>query len=68
MPVTQFRTQLDRTGRDEVEAVLAGTSKTYDALELVESEADAILAAVGAERPADAKRLVLAPDAATLAT
>ncbi len=66
VPVTHFRTQVDRTGREEVGAVLAGTSKTYDALELVESEADAILAAVGAERPADAKRLVLAPDAATL--
>ena len=66
VPVTQFRTQLDRTGRSEVAAVLAGTSKTYDALELVEEEADAILAAIGAERPADTKRLVLAPDAATL--
>jgi poly-gamma-glutamate synthesis protein (capsule biosynthesis protein) len=67
VPVTHFRTQLDRTGREEVSAVLAGTSKTYEALELVESEADAILAAVGAERPADVKRLVLAPDAATVA-
>ncbi len=67
VPVTQFRTQVDRTGRDEVDAVLAGTSKTYEALELVADEADAILAAVGAERPADAKRLVLAPDAAALA-
>lgn len=68
VPVTQFRTTLDRTGRDEVKAVLAGTSKTYDALELVADEADAILSAVGAERPADAKRLVLAKDAATLST
>jgi hypothetical protein len=67
VPVTQFRTTLDRTGRDEVKAVLAGTSKTYNALELVAGEADAILAAVGAERPADPKRLVLAKDAATLA-
>jgi poly-gamma-glutamate synthesis protein (capsule biosynthesis protein) len=67
VPVAHFRTQLDRTGREEVSAVLAGTSKTYEALELVESEADAILAAVGAERPADVKRLLLAPDAATVA-
>jgi hypothetical protein len=67
VPVTQFRTELDHTGRDEVTAVLAGASKTYEALELVHSDADAILAAVGAERPADPKRLVLAPDAATLA-
>ena len=68
VPVTQFRTSLEATGRDEVKAVLAGTSKTYDALELVSSEADAILAAVGAERPTDPKRLVLVPDAATLST
>jgi len=67
VPVTNFRTPFDRTGREEVGSVLAGTSKTYDALELVESEADTILAAVGAERPADAKRLILAPDAASLA-
>jgi poly-gamma-glutamate capsule biosynthesis protein CapA/YwtB (metallophosphatase superfamily) len=68
VPVTQFRTSLEATGREEVTSVLAGTSKTYEALELVDSDADAILAAVGAERPADAKRLVLAPDAATLST
>ena len=68
VPVTQFRTPLDRTGRAEVRAVLAGTSKNFEALELVEADADAILAAVGAERPADADLLVLAPDAATLAT
>jgi capsule synthesis protein PGA_cap len=66
VPVTQFRTQLDRTGRDEVQAVLAGTSKTYEALELVDGDADAILAAIGAERPAGATRLILAKDAATL--
>ena len=44
VPVTQFRTTVERTGRDEVAAVLAGTSKTCDALELVDGEADAILA------------------------
>ena len=47
--------------------MLAGTSTRYTALELVEGEADAILAALDVERPADAKRLVLAPDATTLA-
>jgi poly-gamma-glutamate synthesis protein (capsule biosynthesis protein) len=66
VPVTQFRTPLDRTGREEIRAVLAGTSKTYEALELVDADADAILAAVGAERPADETRLILAADAATL--
>jgi hypothetical protein len=66
VPVTQFRAALDRTGRAEVAAVLAGTSKTYDALELVEAEADAILLALGVARPADPKRLVLASNAARL--
>jgi hypothetical protein len=51
-----------------VASVLAGTSTRYDALELVSPDADAILAALGVERPADAKRMVLAPDAATLTT
>ena len=68
VPVTQFRATVDSTGRDEVAAVLAGTSKRYEALELVEDQADAILAAVGATRPTDASRLVLAKDAATLTT
>jgi poly-gamma-glutamate capsule biosynthesis protein CapA/YwtB (metallophosphatase superfamily) len=64
VPVVQFRTQQDRVGRDEVEATLAGTSKSYDSLELVDAEADAILAAIGVARPSDASRLVLATDAA----
>jgi hypothetical protein len=66
VPVIQFRAAANSVNRAEVAAVLAGTSKRYEALELVESEADAILAAVGAERPSDAAQLVLAPDAATL--
>jgi Bacterial capsule synthesis protein PGA_cap len=68
VPVIQFRGTATSVNRAEVEAVLAGTSKRYEALELVDSEADAILAALGAERPAVAARLVLAPDAATLTT
>jgi hypothetical protein len=66
VPVTQFRATAIATGRKEVANVLAGTSKRYDALELVADEADAILAAVGAARPLDTSRLVLAKDAATL--
>jgi hypothetical protein len=66
VPVVQFRTQQDRVGRDEVAATLAGTSKVYEAVELVGAEADAILAAIGVSRPADASRLVLATDAAKL--
>ncbi|MGH2474679.1 MAG: CapA family protein [Candidatus Limnocylindrales bacterium] len=68
VPVTHFRATVELTGRAEVADVLAGTSKRYEALELVEADADAILAALGAERPTDTSRLVLAPDAATLTT
>ena len=66
VPVTQFRAVATSVNRAEVDAVLAGTSKRYEAIELVESEADAILAAMGVERPSVAARLVLAPDAVSL--
>lgn len=66
VPVTQFRATITATGRQEVADVLAGTSKRYEALELVADEADAILAAIGGARPSVAARLVLAKDAATL--
>ena len=68
VPVTQFRTAQDRTGRAEVAAILAGTSKVYEGLELVSADADAILAALGVARPSDETHLILAKDAATLAT
>jgi poly-gamma-glutamate synthesis protein (capsule biosynthesis protein) len=68
VPVTHFRSPVQHSNRSEVAAVLAGTSKRYDALELVAGEADAILAALGVEPPADTTRLVEAPDAATLRT
>jgi hypothetical protein len=68
VPVTNFRATPTTTGIKEVRAVLAGTSNRYDALELVASEADAILAALEVDRPADASRLVLATDVAALAT
>jgi poly-gamma-glutamate synthesis protein (capsule biosynthesis protein) len=54
--------------RGDVAAALAGTSRTFDGLELVEGDADAVLAALRASRPADASRLTLAPDATTLRT
>ncbi len=68
VPVTNFRATGNSTDAKELKAVLAGTSDRYIALELVESEADAILGALGVERPSDPARLVLAPDAKTLAT
>jgi Bacterial capsule synthesis protein PGA_cap len=66
VPVTQFRTTFNSTDRKEVAAVLSGTSRRYDALALVESEADAILTALDMARPIDPDRLVLAADAAKL--
>jgi len=66
VPVTQFRATVGSTTRKEVAAVLAGTSQRYEALELVAGEADAVLAALGVDRPADPARLVEAKDAATL--
>jgi poly-gamma-glutamate synthesis protein (capsule biosynthesis protein) len=67
VPVTNFRATPTSTDAKELKAVLAGTSDRYTALELVESEADAILGALGADRPSDPARLVLASDAKTLA-
>ncbi len=67
VPVTNFRAVPTSTSIKELQAVLAGTSTRYTSLELVDGEADAILAALAAERPADPGRLVLVPDAATLA-
>ena len=68
VPVTSFRAAVDASSKKEVAAVLAGTSKRYEALELVKGEADAILAALGVERPADGTRLVEAKDATKLAS
>src|SRR5688500_5214802 len=66
VPATHFRAIASNTNRDEVARVLSGTSNRYEALVLVESEADAILSALGASRPADPERLVLASTAAAL--
>ncbi len=68
MPVTNFRATPTSTTRKEVAAVLAGTSSRYTALELVRSEAGAILGALGLDRPSDSSRLVLARDATALAS
>ncbi|HEU4919764.1 MAG TPA: hypothetical protein VFT20_08495, partial [Candidatus Limnocylindrales bacterium] len=70
VPVTNFRTTVERTGYEEVRAALAGTTEAFDSVELVEAEAEAILASLGAEAEAAAAgpRLILAPDAATLMT
>ena len=67
VPVTNFRATTVSTNLGEVQAILAGTSQRYQAVELVRSEADPILASLGLARPTVAGRLALAPDAATLA-
>ncbi len=66
VPVTQYRTTIEKVTRAEIAATLDGTSTRWDALELVESEADAILVALRVEAPAGGDHLVLAPSAARL--
>ncbi len=66
VPVVDFRSAESAVGAADVHAALSGGGR-YSALELVTDEADAILAALGSSRPADPTRLVLAPDAKTLA-
>lgn len=67
VPVTRFRAVYTATSAKEVAAVLAGTSKRYDTLELVDADADAILAALGVEAVPDPDRIVRAKDATALA-
>jgi len=67
VPVTDFRAPRASTNLREVQAVVAGTSGRYDALELIADEADAVLEELGIAGPVATDRLVLAPDAETLA-
>jgi hypothetical protein len=66
VPIAQYRTTVERVGRADVQAALDGTSPTWDGLELVESEAPAILAGLGVTGPGGIDRLHLAPDAAAV--
>jgi hypothetical protein len=67
VPVAQYRTTVESIGRDDIRAVLAGTHATWNRLELVADEADAIFAGLGIARPSADAGLVLAPDVATVA-
>jgi hypothetical protein len=67
VPVVHFRSTATRATRAEVTAVLEGTSERYDALELVEADAEGILAALGDSVPTDPENIVLVEDPATLA-
>jgi poly-gamma-glutamate synthesis protein (capsule biosynthesis protein) len=68
VPVAQFRTTIESVDRGDVTAALAGASRTFDGVELVAGETDAVLAGLGLGRPTDPSRLTLAPDARTLRT
>ena len=68
VPVTNFRSAATATTRKDVRAVLDGSSTSYEALELVADEADAILAALDLDRPTKGSRLILADDRDDLAT
>src|SRR5690349_18444851 len=68
VPVAPSRSPVLSVGRADIQAALEGSSPRWDAVELVSGEADAILTALGVERPAGDPNVVLAPDAATVAT
>jgi hypothetical protein len=68
VPVAPYRTTVEQVTRADVQAAIAGTSKVWDGLELVDTEADAVLAGLGVDRPAGDAHLTLAADAAALAT
>lgn len=67
VPIADWRTTATSIVPGDVSAVVAGKSKRWTQIELVESESAAILQALGLEGIA-ASKLVLAPDAATLMT
>jgi poly-gamma-glutamate synthesis protein (capsule biosynthesis protein) len=66
VPVTHFRAAVSGTSLAEVRNVLSGTSGRYRSLELVRSEAAAVLAALGLQDQAGSPHLVLAADAGTV--
>ena len=66
VPVVDFRSTVQNINVDSVRAVLAGTHARWRILELIGSDADGILAALGMKRPADPSRLVLASSVTVL--
>ena len=66
VPVTDFRAPWTETSGEEVAAVLAGTSKRYDAVEVAAADQLVVLAALGLPYPTDPARFVVAPDVATV--
>ena len=66
VPVAQYRTTAETVTRAQIQAAFDGTGKTWDGLELVESEAPAIIAGLGLQGPGGIDRLFLVPDATTV--
>jgi poly-gamma-glutamate capsule biosynthesis protein CapA/YwtB (metallophosphatase superfamily) len=66
VPVVDFRSTLLSVGVVDVRAILNGHQATFTSLELVSTEADPILAAIGVDRPDVPSRLILAASAAVL--
>ncbi len=67
VPVVDFRSTLLSVSIVDVRAILNGHHPTFTSLELVSSEADPILATLGASRPDVTSRLIVAASAAALA-
>jgi poly-gamma-glutamate synthesis protein (capsule biosynthesis protein) len=66
VPVGPYRTTVEGVSRAQVQAAYDGTTTAWDGIELVESEAPAVLAALGLDGPGGIDRLFLVPDAATV--
>jgi len=66
VPVAHYRTTAEKVSRADVQAAFDGSGKAWNGLELVESEAPAIIAGLGLEGPPGIDRLFLVPDAATV--
>ena len=66
VPVVDFRSALLSVGVVDVRAILNGHQATFKSLELVSTEADPILAAIGVDRPDVASRLILAASVAVI--
>ena len=66
VPVAQYRTTAEKVTRADVQAAFDGTGTTWSGLELVESEAPAILAGLGLKGPGGIDRVFLVPNATTV--
>jgi Bacterial capsule synthesis protein PGA_cap len=66
VPVVDFRSTLMSVSLVDVRAILDGHQATFSSLELVSTDADPILAAIGVDRPDVPSRLILAANPAAI--